>query len=87
MFAGKPPSSSDPMKPSPRKISSVLNAFRRLLLQIGGANITSPDRALERIYFVVVRGTKSVFPLSSSARRVARSGFDCLAAKLAVPNP
>jgi hypothetical protein len=59
MFAGKPPSSSDPTKRSPRKISSVLNAFRRLLLQIGGANITSADRALKRTYFVVVRGRKA----------------------------
>ncbi len=28
-----------------RRISSVLDAFRRLLLQIGGANIAGADRA------------------------------------------
>jgi hypothetical protein len=35
------------------KVGSVLDAFRRLLLQIGGANIASADRAVERAYFVV----------------------------------
>ncbi len=42
----KPPSSSDPTKRSCRRISTVLEAFRRLLLQTGGANIASADRAL-----------------------------------------
>jgi hypothetical protein len=46
MFAGEPPPSSDPTKRLCRKISSVLNLFRRLLLQIGGANIAGADRAL-----------------------------------------
>ena len=31
-----------------RRISSVLDAFRRLLLQIGGANIAGADRAEQR---------------------------------------
>jgi len=35
----------DPTKRSCRRISSVLEAFRRLLLQTGGANIASADRA------------------------------------------
>jgi hypothetical protein len=41
MFAGKPPSSSDPMKRLCRRIGSVIEAFRRLLLQTGGANIAA----------------------------------------------
>jgi len=45
MFAGEPPSSSDPTKRLCRRISSVLESFRRLLLQIGGANIAGADRA------------------------------------------
>jgi hypothetical protein len=45
MFAGEPPSSSNPTKRLCRRISSVPEAFRRLLLQIGGANIASADRA------------------------------------------
>jgi hypothetical protein len=40
-----------------------LEAFRRLLLQIGGANIASADRALNAAYFVVARGRKAC-PLS-----------------------
>jgi hypothetical protein len=39
--------------------SACHNAFRRLLLQIGGANIAGADRAVEPAYFVVVRGRKS----------------------------
>jgi hypothetical protein len=38
MFAGEPPSSSDPTKRL-RLEHLDLDAFRRLLLQIGGANI------------------------------------------------
>jgi hypothetical protein len=34
-------------------IGSVLEAFCRLLLQIGGANIAGANRALEHAYFVV----------------------------------
>jgi hypothetical protein len=41
MLAGKPPSSSDPTKRLHCRISSVLDSFRRLLLQIGGANIAA----------------------------------------------
>ncbi len=33
----------------------ALARFRRLLLQIGGANIASADRAFELAYFVVAR--------------------------------
>jgi hypothetical protein len=39
MFAGEPPSSSNPTKRLRRRTSSVLDVLRRLLLQIGGANI------------------------------------------------
>jgi hypothetical protein len=38
MFAGEPPSSSEADETVLPRIS-VLDAFRRLLLQIGGANI------------------------------------------------
>jgi len=55
----EPPSSSDPTKRSCRKSGSLLDAFRRLLLQIGGANIAGADRALERAYFVVGRRRKA----------------------------
>jgi len=34
------------------QIGSVLEAFRRLLLQIGGASIAGADRAFEAAYFV-----------------------------------
>jgi hypothetical protein len=47
----------------------LLDAFRRLVLQIGGANIASADRAMEPAYFVVARRRKSVSAPSSSARR------------------
>jgi hypothetical protein len=73
MFAEKPPSSSDPTKRPCRRLSSVHEAFRRLRLQIGGANIAGADRALERAYFIVARGRRNVSPPSSSAQRVARS--------------
>jgi hypothetical protein len=45
MFAEEPPSSSDPTKRLSRTISSVRDAFRRLLLQIGGASIAGAGRA------------------------------------------
>jgi hypothetical protein len=48
-----------------------LKAFRRLLLQIGGANIAGADRALEPAELVVAQGPKSVSLRSSSARRGA----------------
>jgi hypothetical protein len=41
MFAGKPPSSSNPTKQLSRRIFSNNYEFRRLLLQIGGANIAA----------------------------------------------
>jgi hypothetical protein len=47
-----------------RRFSSVLDSFRRLLLQIGGANIAGADRALESAYFVVAQGWKAC-PLAS----------------------
>jgi hypothetical protein len=52
MFAGEPPSSSNRRNDPCRRISSVLDAFRRLLLQIGGANIAGADRGR----LVVARG-------------------------------
>jgi hypothetical protein len=51
MFARKPPSSSDPTKRSCREIQLYSEAFRRLLLQHGGANIAgarSPPDAFLR---------------------------------------
>jgi hypothetical protein len=45
MFAGKPPSSSNPTKQLSRGIFSTLT-FRQLLLQIGGANIAAARIAL-----------------------------------------
>jgi hypothetical protein len=55
MFAGEPPPSSNQTKrlcaqPAPPRTPS-----RRLLLQIGGANIACADRALEAAYFVAAR--------------------------------
>jgi hypothetical protein len=44
MFAEEPPSSSDPMKLLMQSDLSA-DSFRRLLLQIGGANIARADRA------------------------------------------
>jgi hypothetical protein len=58
--------------------------LRRLLLQIGGANIAGGDRALERAC-LSSSGTKSVSPLSSSVRRVARSEFVTGRAVLVAP--
>ena len=40
-------------------ISSVLDSFRRFLLQIGGANIAGADRAFKPAYFVVARRQKA----------------------------
>jgi ribulose-phosphate 3-epimerase len=48
----EPPSSSDPTKRLCRRISPGPNAFCRLLLQIGGANIASADRALKAAAFL-----------------------------------
>jgi hypothetical protein len=55
------------------QISSVLEAFRWLLLQIGGANIAGADRALKSPTSSSF-GDESVSPHSSSARHRARSG-------------
>jgi hypothetical protein len=68
MFAGEPPSSSNPTKRSRRRIGSFLDAIRRLLLQIGGANIAAADRALESADFVVVRQGRT--PLSPLQERM-----------------
>jgi len=76
MFAEEPPSSSDPTKRLCRRISTVLGAFRRLLLQIGGANIAGADRAWESAYFVLARGRKAC-PLASP-QHGARSGVRSL---------
>jgi len=45
MFAGEPLISSDPTKRSWDKSTLIFDAFRRLLLQIGSANIAGADRA------------------------------------------
>src|SRR5215218_9278404 len=63
MFAWEPPSSSNPTKSPCRRISLV-SIVRRLLLQIGGANIATRIAPLDRAYFVVARGRKSVSPHS-----------------------
>jgi hypothetical protein len=47
-------------------------AFRRLLLQIGGANIAGADRAVEPAYFVDARRRKSVSARSVYIARSAR---------------
>jgi hypothetical protein len=47
IFAGKPPSSSDPTNGRVGESAHFSDAFRRLLLQIGGASIASVDRADE----------------------------------------
>jgi len=39
--------------------SALFRWFRRLLLQIGAANIAGADRALEHAYFVVAPGRKA----------------------------
>jgi hypothetical protein len=75
MFAGKPPSSSDATKRFCQGVGSVLDALRRLLLQIGGANIASADRALQAAAFLTRSQTKSVSTRSlvqdSGARSIA----------------
>src|SRR5215218_11163807 len=63
MFAWEPPSSSNPTKSPCRRISLV-SIVRRLLLQIGGANIATRIAPLDRAYFVVARGRKSLSPHS-----------------------
>jgi hypothetical protein len=55
MFAGKPPSSSDPTKRLCRQLALFSELFRRLLLQIGGANIDGADRAFRLAYFGLAR--------------------------------
>jgi hypothetical protein len=78
MFAGEPPSSSDPTKRLCRRISFVLDAFRRLLLQIGGANIAGADRAGKPPSSLSLGDEKRVpsLRLSTAARD---PGLDCLA--------
>jgi hypothetical protein len=59
MFAVKPPSSSNPTKRLSQQSACSLEAFRRLRLQIGGANIAGADRAVEPAYFGVARRPKT----------------------------
>jgi hypothetical protein len=59
---------------------SVLESFRRLLLQIGGANIAGADRAFQLAYFVVARGRKAC-PLPPPQHGAWRD--PCLIASLA----
>jgi hypothetical protein len=78
MFAGEPPSSSDPTKRLCRRISFVLDSFRRLLLQIGGANIAGAERAGKPPSSLSLGDEKRVpsLRLSTAARD---PGLDCLA--------
>src|SRR5215217_9076705 len=69
MFAREPPSSSDPTKRPFRRISSDLEAFRQLLLQIGGANIAGADRA---VWPLPSSLTRSLQLLARSSRTAAR---------------
>jgi hypothetical protein len=55
------------------------DAFRRLLLQIGGANIAGADRALERAYFVVVRRRKACLLAPPQHGAWRDPVFDCSA--------
>jgi hypothetical protein len=48
------------------------DASRRLILQIGGANIAGADRALQPAYFVVARGQNSLSPPSPHIARCTR---------------
>jgi hypothetical protein len=60
----------------------VLDTFRRLLLQIGGANIGARGSRLVAAYFVVAGRRKSMSAHSSSAQR-HRSGLIAALAALA----
>jgi hypothetical protein len=73
MFAGEPPSSSDPTKRSFRRISSDLEAFRRLLLQIGGANIAGADRAFATAAFLAHSQPAATAEVGLFRRLAARS--------------
>jgi len=53
------------------EISTALDAFRQLLVQIGGANIAGADRAWEPPTSSSLADDKSVSARSSSARRRA----------------
>jgi hypothetical protein len=56
MFAGEPPSSSKPTKTPVSDDHLHSQAFRRLLLQIGGGEHRGrADRAVKPTYFVVAR--------------------------------
>ena len=59
MFVGEPPSSSYPTKRSCAQPAPPRTPSRRLLLQIGGANVAGADRALDAAYFVVARGREA----------------------------
>jgi hypothetical protein len=74
MFAGEPPSSSDPTKRLRQKTSIVPEPFRRLLLQIGGANIAlGADRAVEAAAFLTPRSQRRRGNLDLLWRLTARS--------------
>jgi DNA-binding response OmpR family regulator len=81
----EPPSSSNPTKRLCRRSSSVLDAFRRLLLQIGGANIAGANRACHPPTSSSLRDEKHVpsFLLSTAARD---PGLIASLAKLALSN-
>ena len=68
-----------------QRTSSALEAFRRLLLQIGGANIAGRGSRLGARLLCRRSGTKNMSPFSPSVRRVARSGFDTGRALLNAP--
>src|ERR671910_853965 len=61
-----------------RRISAFFDAFRRLLLQIGGANIADADRAVEPGYFVVARRQKARL-LTPPQHAGSAIRFDCSA--------
>ena len=70
MFAGEPPSSPDPTKRLCRRTSSVFEAFRRLVLQSGVANIAGAGSRWVVAFFVVSGGRRTCpsLLLSTAAR-------------------
>jgi hypothetical protein len=58
MFAAEPPSSSNPTKRLCWRFSSLLEALRRPLLQIGGANITGAERPMQPLPSSLVRSAR-----------------------------
>src|SRR5215218_1743940 len=74
MFAGEPPSSSNPTKRLSSRMSSLLESFRRLLLQIGGANLAAWIAPTSSAL-----GDEEACPLTSPQHGGAGSVFDCSA--------